>query len=69
MAKVSSVAPLPLPLTRSCPGVRFAIYTAESPTTCAGYPASAKHEVVDADTFASWGVDYLKVFDLSATVG
>ena len=41
--------------------VKFAIYTAESDTTCAGYPASKGHEQVDADTFASWGVDYLKV--------
>ena len=33
--------------------------TAESPTTCAGYPASANHEQLDAATFADWGVDYL----------
>ena len=39
----------------------FAAYTAESPTTCGGYPASAKHEVLDANTFAAWGVDYMKV--------
>lgn len=42
-------------------GVKFAIYTAESPNTCAGYPASEGYETVDALTFASWGVDYLKV--------
>lgn len=42
-------------------GVQFAIYTAESPTTCAGYPASAGNEQLDAQTFAGWGVDYLKV--------
>lgn len=41
--------------------VSFAIYTAESKTTCAGYPASKGYESIDADTFASWGVDYLKV--------
>lgn len=41
--------------------VSFALYTAESPQTCAGYPASANNEVLDAQTFASWGVDYLKV--------
>ena len=39
--------------------VRFAIYTAESPSTCAGYPASAGFETIDANTFAKWGVDYL----------
>ena len=39
----------------------FATYTAESPETCGGYPASANHETLDAETFAAWGVDYLKV--------
>jgi len=42
-------------------GVSFGLYTAESPTTCAGYPASSGHEMDDASTFAAWGVDYLKV--------
>ena len=39
----------------------FATYTAESSTTCGGYPASAEHEALDAKTFAEWGVDYIKV--------
>lgn len=39
----------------------FAAYTAESDTTCGGYPASKGHEVLDAKTFAHWGVDYMKV--------
>jgi len=42
-------------------GVRLGLYTAESERTCAGYPASAGHEELDAGTFAEWGVDYLKV--------
>jgi len=42
-------------------GLSFAMYTAESPHTCGGFPASANNEVIDAKTFASWGVDYLKV--------
>lgn len=43
-------------------GATFGLYTAESPTTCGGYPASAPdHEALDAKTFAAWGVDYLKV--------
>ena len=42
-------------------GLKYALYTAESPTTCGGYPASANHEMLDAKTFASWGVDYMKV--------
>lgn len=28
--------------------------------TCAGYPGSFDHEFIDAQTFADWGVDYLK---------
>ena len=35
-------------------GVKYALYTAESPTTCGGYPASAYHEMLDAQTFADW---------------
>ena len=42
-------------------GVSFAMYTAESTETCGGYPASLGFEALDAKTFASWGVDYLKV--------
>jgi len=42
-------------------GAKYGLYTAESTVTCGGYPASAGHEVVDAKTFADWGVDYLKV--------
>ncbi|HLK13588.1 MAG TPA: glycoside hydrolase family 27 protein, partial [Fimbriimonadaceae bacterium] len=30
------------------------------PETCAGFPASYKFEKQDADTYAKWGVDYLK---------
>ena len=42
-------------------GLKFGLYTAESAMTCAGYPASKGREKIDAKTFASWGVDYLKV--------
>jgi hypothetical protein len=42
-------------------GATFGLYTAESPSTCGGYPASATHEVLDAKQFMEWGVDYLKV--------
>jgi hypothetical protein len=41
--------------------VQYALYTAESTETCAGYPASLNYETLDAQTFANWGVDYLKV--------
>ena len=40
--------------------VQFALYTAESTETCAGYPASLGYETLDATTMANWGVDYLK---------
>lgn len=42
-------------------GGSFGLYTAESPKTCGGYPASANQEMIDAKTFAKWGVDYMKV--------
>ena len=42
-------------------GATFGLYTAESPSTCGGYPASANNEALDAKTFAEWGVDYMKV--------
>ena len=42
-------------------GATFGLYTAESPSTCGGYQASANNEVLDAKSFADWGVDYLKV--------
>ena len=42
-------------------GATFGLYTAESPTTCGGYPATDNTEALDAKTFAEWGVDYLKV--------
>ena len=29
--------------------------------TCGGFPGSEGYEKMDADTFASWGVDYLKL--------
>jgi alpha-galactosidase len=41
-------------------GLKFGIYSSPGPTTCAGYPGSYQHEVQDAKTYASWGIDYLK---------
>ena len=38
-------------------GLSFAMYTAESSETCGGYPASQGYEMLDAQTFASWGVE------------
>lgn len=36
-------------------------YSDEGTQTCGGFPGSKGFEKVDADTFASWGVDYLKL--------
>ena len=41
-------------------GFKFGIYTSAGTHTCAGFPGSLGHEAVDAQTFADWGVDYLK---------
>lgn len=44
-------------------GLKFGIYSSPGPTTCGGYEGSYDHEQQDADTYAKWGVDYLK-YDL-----
>jgi alpha-galactosidase len=41
-------------------GLKLGIYSSAGTLTCAGFPASLNHETVDAQTWASWGVDYLK---------
>lgn len=42
-------------------GLKFGIYTDVGPKTCEGRPGSLGHEVQDARSYASWGVDYVKV--------
>ncbi|KAJ6045934.1 Aldolase-type TIM barrel [Penicillium canescens] len=41
-------------------GLKIGIYSSAGETTCAGYPASLGYETVDAQSFAEWGIDYLK---------
>ncbi len=41
-------------------GLKFGIYSCAGSHTCAGKPASYGFEEVDAQTFAGWGVDFLK---------
>lgn len=41
-------------------GLKFGMYSCAGVRTCAGYPSSFDHEFVDAQTFADWGVDFLK---------
>ena len=42
-------------------GMKFGIYEDYGNFTCAGYPGIIGHMDVDADTFASWDVDYVKL--------
>jgi alpha-galactosidase len=44
-------------------GLKFGIYSSPGPKTCAGYAGSYGHVRQDAETYAKWGVDYLK-YDL-----
>ena len=41
-------------------GLKFGIYSSPGKRACDGYLGSYGHEAQDANTFASWGVDYLK---------
>ncbi len=41
-------------------GLKFGIYSDAGVKTCGGEPGSQGFEEVDAKTFASWGVDFLK---------
>jgi alpha-galactosidase len=49
-------------------GLKLGIYSSPGPKTCAGYEGSYLHEVQDAKTWASWGVDYVKYDWCSASV-
>ena len=41
-------------------GLKIGIHTSPGPTTCAGHEASYGHEKQDAETFARWGIDFVK---------
>ncbi|KAJ3013209.1 hypothetical protein NUW54_g1655 [Trametes sanguinea] len=41
-------------------GLKFGIYSSAGTYTCGGRFGSLDHEEIDAKTYASWGVDYLK---------
>ena len=41
-------------------GLRFGIYSSPGPKTCAGHTGSWGHVLQDAQTYARWGVDFLK---------
>lgn len=42
-------------------GLKFGMYSSAGTQTGASYPGSLGYEAIDAETFAEWGVDYLKV--------
>ncbi|KAJ3117515.1 hypothetical protein HDU96_006444 [Phlyctochytrium bullatum] len=42
-------------------GLKFGIYSSAGTKTCQGLPASYLYEKEDAEKFAEWGVDYLKL--------
>jgi len=42
-------------------GLKFGIYGDYGYFTCGGYPGSYNYLEQDAQTFADWGVDYLKL--------
>jgi alpha-galactosidase len=44
-------------------GLKLGIYSSPGPKTCEGLAGSEGHEVQDAQTYAGWGIDYLK-YDL-----
>ena len=41
-------------------GFQFGIYSSPGPLTCDNLPGSEGYEQQDANTYASWGVDFLK---------
>jgi len=42
-------------------GLRLGLYTDAGTGTCEKRPGSLNHEVQDAKTYASWGIDYVKI--------
>ena len=42
-------------------GLKYGIYECRGYKTCQGLPGSFQHEEADMNSFASWGVDYIKL--------
>jgi alpha-galactosidase len=42
-------------------GMKFGLYTDAGSATCMGFPGSYGHDQQDANTYAQWGVDFVKV--------
>ncbi|MCX7017906.1 MAG: NPCBM/NEW2 domain-containing protein [Candidatus Sumerlaeota bacterium] len=41
-------------------GLKLGVYSSPGPKTCASFEGSYQHEQQDANTYAKWGIDYLK---------
>jgi len=41
-------------------GLKFGLYSSPGPRTCTHFEGSYQHEKQDAETYAKWGVDFLK---------
>lgn len=41
-------------------GLKLGIYSSNGTLTCEDYPASLRNERIDAETIASWGIEYFK---------
>jgi galactosylceramidase len=50
-------------------GLKLGLYSDRGTKTCAGRPGSYSYETRDAQTYASWGVDYLKYDNCSPAAG
>ena len=42
-------------------GLKLGLYSAASSVVCSGRVGSLYNEALDAETFAEWGIDYVKV--------
>ncbi len=49
-------------------GLKLGVYSDRGTNTCAGRPGSQGHEVQDANSYAAWGVDYLKYDNCNASL-
>ncbi|XP_065194556.1 uncharacterized protein LOC135825853 [Sycon ciliatum] len=50
-------------------GLMFGLYTDRGTYTCQHRPGSYSHEMIDAKTYAAWGVDYVKNDDCNVPKG
>jgi alpha-galactosidase len=52
-----------------CLGLKIGIYSDRGTQTCSGRPGSYGYETQDAQTYAAWGIDYLKYDNCNAAPG